>query len=39
MFNFQTPDSFWATFYSNNRMLIASRQDPLQIQLGVRYEF
>jgi hypothetical protein len=39
MFNAQAPDSFYTTFYSQNRMLIASRQNPMQIQVGGKYQF
>lgn len=39
MFNAQQADSVWDTFYSQNRMLIASRQNPMQIQFGAKYQF
>ena len=39
VFNAQAPDSFYTTFYSQNRMLIASRQNPMQIQVGGKYQF
>jgi hypothetical protein len=39
VFNNRAPDNFFATFYRENRLFSASRQSPLQIQLGARYEF
>lgn len=39
LFNNRAPDDFFATFYSENRLFVASRQDPLRLQLGLRYQF
>jgi hypothetical protein len=39
LFNNRAPDNFYATFYTENRLLAASRQDPLRIQLGAEYQF
>lgn len=37
--NNRAPTNFLATLYSENRLFTVSRQNPLRIQLGARYQF
>lgn len=37
--NNRAPEDMSAAFYSLNRLFAYSRQDPLRLQLGVRYQF
>jgi hypothetical protein len=37
--NNRAPVNFLGTFYTENRLLTVARQDPLQVQLGLRYQF
>ncbi|MBN2798980.1 MAG: TonB-dependent receptor [Deltaproteobacteria bacterium] len=39
IFNNQSPDNFSSAFYTLNRLFAYSRQDPLRLQLGLRYQF
>ena len=39
LFNNRAPYGVSTTFYTQNRLLIYSRQDPLRLQLGLRYSF
>jgi len=39
MFNNRAPDGLASAFYTENRMFIYSRQNPLRLQLGARYKF
>jgi len=39
LFNNRAPDNFSSAFYDLNRLFAYSRQDPLRIQLGLRYVF
>lgn len=39
LFNNRAPTNFNAAFYRENRLFAVSRQDPLRMQLGIRYRF
>lgn len=39
LFNNQAPEGLSALFYTENRLFTLSRQDPLQLQFGLRYSF
>lgn len=39
MVNNLAPANFLGSFYTQNRLFTAFRQDPLRIQLGLRYQF
>ncbi len=39
VFNNRAPDSLSALLYQTNRLFILSRQQPLTLQLGLRYQF
>jgi hypothetical protein len=39
VFNNQAPQDLSSLFYTENRLFVFSRQDPLRLQLGLRYTF
>jgi hypothetical protein len=40
LLNNRAPDNYYAgPLYSDNRLSVLNRQNPLTLQLGLRYEF